>query len=97
MTDGDLRLGSTFAVEGPGSQRTAIRAGAIPLGKAPARGRAQDFNAHSCGLQRGACVSIDLAIQTDFFELRRRPFHGRTLRGAIFIRIGPVCLQTFVM
>jgi hypothetical protein len=59
----------------------AIEAGTIPLGKATPGCGTEDPNAHSSSvlIELGVRVGADLAIQTDFFVLRRCPFHGRCL------------------
>jgi hypothetical protein len=49
---GDLSLRAGFALQGPCTHSAAIRAKAIPLGKAPASGGAEDLDAH------GASVAV---------------------------------------
>lgn len=44
--DGELRLGSSFSVEGSGSKRTAVGADAIPLGEASSSGRTENLDLH---------------------------------------------------
>ena len=71
--DCDLGLRTSFALEGPGTQGSAVSAVAIPLRKPAPCGRAQDFDVHK--LHCCAGVGIDLAIQRDLFKLRCGPFH----------------------
>ncbi len=50
---GELRLGAGFAVEVSGAKRAAVGAGAIPLGKASASGRAENLHVHEGSLAAG--------------------------------------------
>ncbi len=52
----------------------AVRAGAVPLGKAATCGGPQDFNSHAklC-LEFYGSVGVDLAVKGDFFKVGRSP------------------------
>ena len=76
--DGNLGLCSWFPLKCAGTNRSAIRAGTIPLRKAASGCGAQNLNPHA-PLKRGADIGIDFAAQADFIELRGCPVHGQFL------------------
>ena len=72
-----LGLTPGLTLEGPVTRGPTVAAVAIPLRKATASGRAQDFYEHPCReLQCGGGVRVDLTIQRNFLELRCCPLHG---------------------
>lgn len=58
----------------------AIWAGAIPLGKSSAGGRAEDLYPHAADLQLRVGVGIDFAAEIDFFKCGGCPLHGSVLQ-----------------
>jgi len=73
-------LRAALGAKRPRAQGATVPAAAIPLRKATPGGGTQYLYAHSRSLQFGARVTVDFAVQADFFKLRTGPFHGSLLR-----------------
>lgn len=85
LSNRNLSLGSGLAVKSSGADPAAVRTITIPLRKAATGGRTQDFYAHE--LHCSANVGVDLAVQRDFLELRRSPFHVLTSSVKLGLRL----------
>jgi hypothetical protein len=76
--DGNLDLRPGRGVQQTPSLTAAVRATAIPLWKAAAGRRTQNFNSH-CRLNFGRRVAVDFASHGDLFEVRCFPLHDSFL------------------